>query len=117
MVHCHSISSKHRATAQPGMESDMTNFSKFIAAAVALGAVGFASQASAASLAVQYACMSDYFRYCSAHNPDSNATRQCMNRNGNNLSKRCVNALVAAGEVSRSEVNRRAARAVQASRR
>lgn len=67
-------------------------------------------QASAASLSVQYACMSDYFRYCSNYDPDGPETRRCMDRNGHKLSQSCVNALVAAGEVSKSEVNRRSSR-------
>ena len=39
----------------------------------------------------------------------SRELRQCMNTNGHRLSKRCVNALVADGEISANEVARRAA--------
>ena len=38
------------------------------------------------------------------------ALRQCMRSVGSKLSKRCVNALVVAGEVSQTEVNRRKTR-------
>jgi hypothetical protein len=65
------------------------------------------SQASAVSLSVQYACMGDYFRYCSNHDPDGAGVRGCMSANGHRLTKTCVNALVKAGEVSQAEVNRR----------
>ena len=65
------------------------------------------SQAGAVSSAVKFACMSDYFSYCSQHEVGSQALRQCMRSAGSKLSKRCVNALVAAGEVSQTEVDRR----------
>jgi hypothetical protein len=67
------------------------------------------SQAAAVSPAVKLACISDYFAYCSAYEVGSQQLRQCMRANGTNLSKRCVNALVAAGEVSQAEVSRRTA--------
>lgn len=80
-------------------------------AATLLLAVAIAplSQAHAVSQAVRFACVSDYLSYCSQHPVDSKALRQCMRAAGPRLSKRCVNALVAAGEVSKSETNRRAA--------
>ena len=67
------------------------------------------SGAFAVSSAVRAACMSDYFAYCSMHEVGSSGVRQCMRSAGSRLSKRCVNALVAAGEVSKTEVARRAA--------
>ena len=66
--------------------------------------------ASAASMAVELACASDYYAYCSKHDPDSAAARNCMNANGTRLSQRCINALVRAGEVSKAEIDRRASR-------
>jgi hypothetical protein len=51
--------------------------------------------------------MSDYFSYCSQHEVGSQALRQCMRQAGPKLSKRCIGALVAAGEVSQVEVDRR----------
>ncbi len=68
-----------------------------------------ASPATAASLSVQAACASDYFAYCSKHDPDSPGVRACMRANGARLSRRCVTALIAAGEVSKAEVQRRTA--------
>jgi hypothetical protein len=83
---------------------------RILAAAITLSTIGFhASQASASSLAVQLACASDYYAYCSKHDPDGPGVRSCMRANGNKLSQRCINALVAAGEVSKAEVERRAA--------
>jgi hypothetical protein len=79
-------------------------------AALVLGAMAVqANQAGAVSLSVQYSCMGDYFRYCSQHDPDGPGVRACMSANGHKLTKTCVNALVKAGEVSQSEVNRRSA--------
>lgn len=66
------------------------------------------SPASANSLSVQLACASDYYAYCSKHDPDGAAVKACMRANGLRLSDRCLNALVAAGEVSKAEVSRRA---------
>ncbi len=67
------------------------------------------SDAHAISARVKMACAGDYFSYCSQHSPTSPAVRQCMRANGSKLSDRCVNALVAAGEVSAEEVARRTA--------
>jgi hypothetical protein len=81
-----------------------------IAAAVTLGVMSLqVAPAFAVSTAVKMACMTDYFSYCSAHQVGSQALRQCMRNAGPNLSKRCVNALISAGEVSQAEVSRRAA--------
>lgn len=67
------------------------------------------SQAGAVSLGVKLACASDYYSYCSQHPSGSVAVRQCMRAHGPQLSKRCVNALISAGEVSKVEVGRRRA--------
>lgn len=77
---------------------------------VALGTLGNgSSDALAVSARVKMACAGDYFSFCSQHSPSSPAVRQCMRANGLKLSSRCVNALVAAGEVSEAEVSRRQA--------
>ncbi len=55
--------------------------------------------AFAVSLRVQIACATDYYAHCSAFSPTSTQVRSCMRAVGNALSKRCVDALVAAGEV------------------
>jgi hypothetical protein len=76
--------------------------------AIAFGVLAVqTSQAGAVSTAVKMACMSDYFSYCSQHDVGSQELRQCMRAAGPKLSKRCVNALVSAGEVSQTEVSRR----------
>ena len=80
-----------------------------LAAAAAMIAVAAPQQAAAVSLGVKMACASDYYSYCSQHKVGSPAVRQCMRANGLKLSNRCVNALVKAGEVSKSEVERRMA--------
>jgi len=65
------------------------------------------SEAPAIGPRVKLACAGDYFAYCSQHPVGSAALRQCMRDAGPKLSKRCVNALVAEGEVSEEEVARR----------
>ncbi len=67
-------------------------------------AVVLATGASAASMRVKAACAGDYFAHCSKFAPNSQQTRDCMHDIGEGLSKRCVNALVADGEVSDQEV-------------
>ena len=85
---------------------------RILTAAITLSTVALhANQASAASLAVQLACATDYYAYCSKHDPDGPGVRACMNANGAKLSNRCVNALVGAGEISKAEVERRTAAA------
>jgi hypothetical protein len=76
-------------------------------ALAAIGAATTASDAFAVSLGVQLACATDYYAHCSAYSPGSPQVRSCMRTVGNGLSKRCVRALVAAGEVSAAEVARR----------
>lgn len=81
-----------------------------LTAMIALGVLtGGHSQADAFSARVKMACAGDYFSFCSQHSPTSPAVRQCMRANGLKLSNGCVNALVAAGEVSADEVSRRQA--------
>lgn len=86
--------------------------SQFTAVAIVLA--GFATlsrDAFATSLAVQLACASDYYSYCSKHDPDGPGVRACMRANGARLSKSCISALVASGEVQQAEVDRRKAEA------
>ena len=74
-----------------------------------LGALALsASQAGAVNPSVSSACASDYLAYCSQHPTEGPGVRRCMRANGPRLSATCVNALIAAGEVSRQEVARRA---------
>jgi hypothetical protein len=87
----------------------MTPISKILAAAVALGSLAVSGQASAVSLGVKLACAKDYYAMCSQHKPDSPGVRKCMRAHGPQLSKGCIGALVAAGEVSKSVVEKKLA--------
>lgn len=88
----------------------MTSSYKLIfAAAAAFGTLGLATQAGAVSLGVKLACATDYYAYCSQHAVGSAGLRRCMRAHGPQLSSRCVNALVAAGEVSKSVVEKKLA--------
>lgn len=86
-----------------------TRIRTILAAAAALAAATLSTQAGAVSLGVKMACAADYYAYCSQHAVGSPGVRQCMRANGARLSARCVNALVAAGEVSRSVVEKKLA--------
>jgi len=66
-----------------------------------------AAEADSYSKAVQHSCASDYKKYCGEYGLESTGLRGCMDRNGNSLSKTCVQALVASGQVSQAEVDRR----------
>ena len=68
-----------------------------------------ATHAGAVSPSVSSACASDYMAYCSQHPTEGPGVRRCMRANGPRLSQACLNALVAAGEVSKREVSRRSA--------
>jgi hypothetical protein len=59
------------------------------------------------SKAVQKACAKDYKTLCGQYGIETDALRLCMDRAGQRLTKTCVDALVAAGEVSKQEVERR----------
>jgi hypothetical protein len=52
-------------------------------------------------------CAQDYKKFCGEYGLESSALRGCMDRNGRSLSHNCIEALIDAGEVSRSEVERR----------
>lgn len=64
------------------------------------------SEAGAVSPAVKKACANDYFAHCSMHPVDTPQLRKCMRAVGRNLSPVCINALVAAGEVSNKDLKR-----------
>ena len=81
----------------------------FAAAAVIVAAVALAPHAEAVSPQVRSACANDYLSNCSAFKPESAETRRCMRAVGYRLSKGCISALVAAGEVSKSDIARRSA--------
>lgn len=87
----------------------MTKFRTILAVAAALSTLTVAGQTGATSLAVKMACAQDYYAHCSQHSPDSPGVRKCMRAVGRNLSSGCINALVAAGEVSKSVVEKKIA--------
>lgn len=79
-------------------------------AAIALVPVfGLAGVAGAAPISEQLkqACAVEYRAYCNEYGLETAALRLCMDRNGQKLSKTCVNALVRDGQVSQAEVERR----------
>ena len=83
-----------------------------VAAGVTLATVILSTNdAHAVSLAVKLACASDYYAHCSQYAVGTPAVRQCMRAHGKELSSGCISALVDAGEVSKSEVERRVASA------
>jgi hypothetical protein len=84
-----------------------TAFGLSIVFAFVICCSGTALAGSAYSKAVQKACAADYHAHCSEYGLESAALRTCMDRNGRSLSQTCVRALVAAGEVSQAEVDRR----------
>lgn len=67
------------------------------ASSAAAQAVGFRTQMS---------CAGDYYAYCSQHPIGSPGVRKCMRAAGPKLSKGCIDALIADGEVSRAQVER-----------
>ena len=49
-------------------------------------------------------CTSDYLAYCTQHDPNSTATRGCMEDHRAQLSSECKRALILAGEVPRKYI-------------
>lgn len=64
------------------------------------------TQAAAVNDRVQAACERDYLAYCSQYDPDGADVRRCMRANDSKLAAPCVEALMAAGELSPDEVAR-----------
>jgi hypothetical protein len=102
----------NKRSRQPFLVEDATIMKRASSIAVAFaGVLGLlalcAGEARAVNSGVRSACASDFLAYCSQHDPDSQGARKCMRANGPSLSKACLDALIAAGEVSREEVARR----------
>lgn len=76
------------------------------AIAVVAGALTDPATARDVSPAVKRACANDYFAHCSMHPVGTPAVRKCMRAVGPRLSKPCVSALVAAGEVTKADRKR-----------
>lgn len=78
-----------------------------LAVAIVLGG-GLAREAAAnVSPKVRKACTGDYKRLCPAYKVGSPQLRACMEAKAFELSSRCIDALVDAGEVGRAQVRRR----------
>lgn len=90
--------------------------SRGVLGSVALAVAMLAGVGSAAAVdpAVRRACANDYFAHCSMHAPDSPGVRQCMRAVGTRLSKTCISALNAAGEITAAD--RRRAKQASAAR-
>ena len=83
--------------------------SKQITLAAAGGLVALvllAAPAFAYSQAVINACIGDYLAYCSAYDENSAKGARCMRAAAAKLTQRCADALIAAGEISKSEADR-----------
>ena len=86
----------------------MKMYSRFLIAFLGLAlSTGAAPAQHTYSKAVQKACANDYKQHCGQYGIESEALRLCMDRAGRKLTQTCVNALVADGEVSKEEVERR----------
>src|SRR3990170_5148049 len=79
----------------------------FVAAVVCFLASPASAEARKITQGEKQHCAADYKKLCGDYGLQSNALRDCMDRNGRSLSHNCVEALIDAGEVSRSEVQRR----------
>jgi hypothetical protein len=99
----------HRSFTHASTEvTRMKTYSRLFVAIVALGlSTDVAFTQHTYSKAVQKACANDYKRHCGQYGVETEALRLCMDRAGQRLTKTCVDALIAAGEVSKQEVERR----------
>jgi hypothetical protein len=91
-----------------------------IAAAALCAAATLTSGAASAkdvSPAVKRACANDYFAHCSMHPVGTPAVRKCMRAVGPRLSKPCIGALAAAGEIKDSDRKRYKTASTSKSRR
>jgi hypothetical protein len=86
----------------------MKMYSRVVVALLGLAlSSGVAPAQHTYSKAVQKACAKDYKQHCGQYGVETEALRLCMDRAGQRLTKTCVDALVATGEVSKQEVERR----------
>lgn len=87
----------------------LRRFAAALAVAVVSAAAVFTAGAAYArdvSPAVKRACANDYFAHCSMHPVGTPAVRKCMRAVGPRLSKQCIGALAAAGEVTKADRKR-----------
>ena len=81
--------------------------SKLVFAIIITAVCSSAAYAGPITDAEKQYCAHDYRQYCGQDGLGSNLLRDCMNAHGKNLSEQCIKALVAAGEVTEAEVERR----------
>lgn len=86
--------------------------SPVIALAIALGACS--TSAHAVGWRTQMNCAGDYYAYCSKYSVGTPEVRKCMRANGPRLSKGCISALIADGEISKETVEREKAKIAKA---
>ena len=84
-----------------------TTLATLLVACLAVPCLAGTASAESYSKAVKKSCAADYRKYCGEYGLERAALRVCMDKAGKSLSKSCVNALIASGEVSQAEVNRR----------
>ena len=77
------------------------------AAIAAILLVAAAPAANAYSQQVNSACEGDYYRFCSAYAVESTQLRRCIEASRRSLTQRCIDALIAAGEVPRKYLRKR----------
>jgi hypothetical protein len=74
------------------------------ALAVALSTAAFAGPITEGE---KQFCAYDYREFCGQDGLGSNLLRDCMEQHGRSLSPQCIDALIAAGEVTKDEVEQR----------
>jgi hypothetical protein len=75
---------------------------KMTAAVLAgLAALFAAEGANAYTARVKSACKTDFYKFCPSYKEESSELRACMRAAGGNISSRCIDALVDAGEAPR----------------
>lgn len=62
--------------------------------------------AAAYSQRVRKACLVDFKKFCPSYKEESPALKSCMRSNGGGISNRCIDALIDAGELTKSEIQR-----------
>lgn len=89
------------------MRTGLTSRGKIaLGAALIATAMAAAGGAWAYNAKVEQECKDDYFRFCPGYPLGSASLRLCMESRAKQLSRTCVNALVASGEVDRRRVKR-----------
>ena len=88
----------------------------FFAAVILSALAAMPAPASAVVNAnVRNACMADYFAHCAGMEVGSQELRRCFHKAGPKLQGGCVQALIAAGEVSKATVDARSGKSKVAS--